>query len=281
MTISVEGASTGPYYPNGVTTNFPFDFKILNEDEIAFIREDDDGSQTVISPGLYSVNIESDGEGGAIIFDVPPSASVLPHFAISDPAFLQGTLFEDEGPFNSAILNPAFDRAVILALALKRDLARTAKVPLGEEGFALARSAVRSGRIFAFDGDGAQDFQLTVASILTSFENVAELQDWRGADLSRIVQLEARAVLVPDGEAGLVLPVIADRASRLARFDAGGAFSTVAPATGPDWSVVVLDSAGAPHSVQLGDLIEQAVSGDLDGGVWGDDPANLDGGVWV
>lgn len=131
MTVSVVQGSSGPYYPNGVTVAFPFDFRVVEHDDVTVVLIAADGSEAVVDPAAYSVSVNPSGEGGTVTFSAPPAATVARLFVLLDPSFEQQTLFEDEGPFNSAVLNPLADRAAMRDIVLRERLDRTFTLPRG------------------------------------------------------------------------------------------------------------------------------------------------------
>ena len=61
MTVNATTSKGGPYLGNGVTTNFTYPFRILDEDHIRVIITDLTGAETDASPSDYTVS----GVGGA------------------------------------------------------------------------------------------------------------------------------------------------------------------------------------------------------------------------
>ena len=117
MTVPNTQTQSGPLFPNGATTAFPFTFKAASKSEVQFIRIEADGSETIISDALYSVSLTAlPGVGGSINFFVAPAASALQHYVRSNPSFLQNISFENEGAFLPEVVSEALDRAAIRTL---------------------------------------------------------------------------------------------------------------------------------------------------------------------
>jgi hypothetical protein len=154
MPVSVESAISGPYTPNGVTTEFPFAFKAISADDVAVV--DQDGA--AVSSALYSVSLDSD-EGGSVIFSSAPSAADYDAIYIAnDVALTQTSNFDNTGAsFNPASLTRALDRAAARDLRQQAEIDRTLKTPFGETGFSLPPAALRvGGKLFGFNTfDGA------------------------------------------------------------------------------------------------------------------------------
>jgi hypothetical protein len=151
MPVSSETSISGPYYPNGSTKSFAFDFKATAANEVVAV----DQSGGVISPSLYSVTLAVD-EGGTLTFNAAPEAADYPTiYVLSEPELTQPADFDNAGPsFNPAALTRALDRAAIRDNRLKRDIDLSVRLPFGEGAMVLPPAAARAGSFFAFDGAG-------------------------------------------------------------------------------------------------------------------------------
>lgn len=149
MTIEVTNPVAGPFTPNGVTTDFPFLFKIMSTTEIQVV----DASENVIDLG-YSVTIAAGGEGGTVSFASPPAASVGEFYIQADPAFGQPTLYGATTTFNPGSLNNPTDRLAAQNIILKNLSDRGIRYPIGETTQIMPSAADRAGKFFAHDADG-------------------------------------------------------------------------------------------------------------------------------
>lgn len=149
MTIEVTNPVAGPYTPNGVTTDFPFAFKIMSTNEIQVV----DAAENVIDLG-YNVTIASSGEGGTVSFASPPPASVGEFYIQADPAFGQPTLYGATTTFNPGSLNNPTDRLAAQNIVLKNLTDRGIRYPIGESAQIMPAAAERAGKFFAHDADG-------------------------------------------------------------------------------------------------------------------------------
>lgn len=157
MTVPTTAAFTGPYYANGVTTQFPFGFKINDASEVSFFYIGDNGAEVVISPADYTVQISSNPNqpGGTLTTAVPPAANPRPYYVALDADFTQNIKFEDEGAFNQSILNPALDEGAQRSIWLLARLKRALLAPFGETGFTLLPAALRANLFPYFGPTGA------------------------------------------------------------------------------------------------------------------------------
>ena len=132
MAVTVgNGVVAGPFTPNGVTTAFAFDFRVLKKEELSVYRgELDDWDE--VSASLYDVAIDP-VEGGTVQFAVAPAAGE-PLYIAATPLFDQGTEYPGgEAPFTPKSLNAELDRAAMRAAVLKDRVDRSLAVPRGEE----------------------------------------------------------------------------------------------------------------------------------------------------
>lgn len=159
MTVTVTDIMAGPFYPNGVTTAFPFDFKVPSGDELRVFAVLAD-VETTLDPGLYSVAISPDTEGGTVNFTLPPAASLGALYIEAEPSFGQAANFNNNG-FLPRTLNPNFDRAAIRDLWLRGRVDRSLMAPRGEVFPALPSAVYRTGgRVIGFNAvTGALEVQ--------------------------------------------------------------------------------------------------------------------------
>lgn len=151
MPVSSETSIAGPYYPNGVTRDFAFNFKAASAGEVIAV----DGDGNSISTALYSVTLDDD-EGGTLTFGTAPSSSAYPViYVMSDPELTQPSDFDNAGPsFNPAALTRAIDRAAIRDLKIMRHVGRAWIAPFGEEGGTMPSKAALAGKYIAGDAMG-------------------------------------------------------------------------------------------------------------------------------
>jgi len=154
MAVTVTSSITGPYIPNGATTVFAFDFKAGSADEIDVYRDTGDG-WSVIPSADYTAFVDTDLEGGTVEFTVAPGVGSGSLYIVSEPMFTREGQYTGEGPFTPKGLNAQFDKAAVRDIALKRDVGRSIKAPLGEEAdLTLPAAGSRASRFLSFAADG-------------------------------------------------------------------------------------------------------------------------------
>lgn len=153
---------SGPFYPNGLTTTFPFKFRAMASSEVVLV--DADGEQ--VTGASFSVVLASNQDGGSVIFDAPPTASQIPPFLIaSAPAFGVGIDLGSVTAFNPRTLNPSFERLSVQNIFLKAASDRSLRMPIGEQIDPLPPAAGRSQTVMAFTRLG-QPYPLPVFDIM-------------------------------------------------------------------------------------------------------------------
>lgn len=220
MAVSSVDTLTGPYTTNGVTTTFPFTFKAMDESEVRVFRIASTGIETEISPGAYDVTLEDDG--GSVIFTEAPAAGD-PLYIGTDPDFTQQITFENQGAFLPEVMNEALDRAAVRTLAIKRDVDRSIRVPLGEESAVLPPILDRANKYLGFDSEGIPipvtafvdlaanaalgieagdaDMGTTPGTILS---DNGTAKDWFGESEAAIEARPTSAALAADAGSGLI-----------------------------------------------------------------------------
>lgn len=158
MTVPNTNTRNGPYYPNGVTSAFPFTFRALAKDDVQVIRIAADGTAVVLSNALFDVTLTDNG-GSAVFASAPLAGDPL--YVQLDPAFSQDISFENEGAFLPEVITEALDRSAQRSLWLRDLLSRALVLPVGEAGATLVRAALRTGgKVLGFNAStGALEVQ--------------------------------------------------------------------------------------------------------------------------
>lgn len=151
MPINNTSSLAGPFVPNGSTTIFPFAFNAQLPSDVAVF----DGAGVAVSSALYTVALY-EGDGGTVTFGTAPTLAAYPQLYIAlVPSFAQSADFTNAGPsYNPAQLTAALDAISSRILALKGDVDRSLKAPLGEALTRIPAQASRAGKFLAFDAGG-------------------------------------------------------------------------------------------------------------------------------
>ena len=162
MTVPATPRRVGPFYGNGVTTSFPFNFKCFTVDDFALTLTDANGNPSSLVRGTdYNVTLNADqasAPGGTITYPISgsPMASGYTLTGVGTLAYDQTTSFPQGGSYRAVSHENAFDRTVnqLQQIAEKTDRAIT--LPVTDVGVAvtLPNAANRANRILGFDANG-------------------------------------------------------------------------------------------------------------------------------
>lgn len=145
MTVSAQttvNSSTG----NGVTTVFPYAFKILRDADIEVIV---DGVPKTLASD-YTVSDAGVDSGGNITFLAAPAAGAVV-VRRRNMQFLRATDYQNQGDLPSSVLNPDLDAPVLMAQQLQEQVSRSLRGPAGEAWPELPVAADRLDRFPVFD----------------------------------------------------------------------------------------------------------------------------------
>ena len=136
MALHTETRRAGPFLSDGVTTVFPFDFKLFETEELAiFVSYDQGITEAEIPSDLYTVtlNANQDQQCGGFV-SLKQTVSAGAHLSIvSTVEYLQETVFTNRGGFYPEILNECLDRLTILTQQLKEKIDRAVTVTATSE----------------------------------------------------------------------------------------------------------------------------------------------------
>ncbi|MBS1164566.1 MAG: hypothetical protein H6R00_591 [Proteobacteria bacterium] len=130
MTIASEANRSGPYACNGVTTHFPYAFRIYDAAHIRVILTKPDGTETTLALGTdYTVSGVGGSDGGAVEAAV---AHATGHFVtlILNVPFTQNIDLENQGAYFAETIERAIDLQTQMSLQLKEQVARAVVLPV-------------------------------------------------------------------------------------------------------------------------------------------------------
>lgn len=139
-------SSTG----NGVTTVFPYTFKILAQGDIEVAV---DGVVKTLTTH-YTLSGVGDDAGGNVTFLTAPAADTVVTRR-RDMAYVRTTDYQYQGDLPNDVLNADQDAPVLMLQQLSEQVGRSLKAPIGEsEPSALPSVADRASMFLAFDAAG-------------------------------------------------------------------------------------------------------------------------------
>lgn len=170
MTISSETRKAGPYTGNGVTTSFPFSFKVFTTAEVVVIRTNLSGVESTLVLGTdYTVTLnanQNSNPGGSVVLPTALTTGFLLTLT-SDVALTQATDLTNQGGFYPTVINDSLDKLTIISQQLNEQVSRSAKLPISSsaDADALVADIVRLA-------DSADNID-TVAGSITNVNAVA------------------------------------------------------------------------------------------------------------
>lgn len=167
MTISSTTRKAGPFDGNGVTTSFPFTFKVFAAADLRVVRTTPSGVESDLTLNSdYSVTLNGDQDanpGGTVTY--PISGSPLPAgwrlTLIGDIDYLQPTDITNGGGFYPQVIENALDRNVMLIQQVAEEAGRSIRVAVSDDttsGLELPAQASRADKVLGFDANG--DFRV-------------------------------------------------------------------------------------------------------------------------
>jgi hypothetical protein len=146
------------YSANGVTTAWPFAFRIPTADDVQVIVADADGVESVVSSSAYSISGLNDPAGGTVTYPLSgdPLASGNTLTVRRVVAITQSTDLVTGAAFYADVHEDVFDRAAMIDQQQQEVLDRTLKFPVSDGALTvtLPVAANRANRAVKFDANG-------------------------------------------------------------------------------------------------------------------------------
>lgn len=161
MTVSSAVRKAGPFNGNGVTTVFPFSFKVFDKTNVSVVFANALGvGSTLTLDSDYSVTLNADqnnNPGGSITYPITglPLAQSYTLTLLGALAYTQPTDITNSGGFYPSIIEDALDRAEIQIQQLAEIGTRAIQVPPADGSTSVLPAAgARAGTVIGFDSNG-------------------------------------------------------------------------------------------------------------------------------
>lgn len=147
--IADNSRVAGPYNTNGATTDFAFDFKVMQPSDLRVYARAD-AIDVLVDSGDYTITLngDQDNDPGGFVTLAPalngPQVLITSETEVAQPA-----AFTNQGGFYPRVLNDALDRVTIFAQELRAKLGRTLQAPLGDEPPAFPSMTGSEGKVLA------------------------------------------------------------------------------------------------------------------------------------
>lgn len=133
MTISTELRKAGPFTGNGVTTAFPFSFKVFAATDVTVTRADTLGAETGLvlnTDFTVALNADQDAAPGGTVTLAAPLSTGYRLVVSSAVPNLQPTDITNNGGFYPRVIEDALDRQVAQIQQIAEQAARAVKVKI-------------------------------------------------------------------------------------------------------------------------------------------------------
>lgn len=134
MTVSSTNRRAGPFAGNGVTTAFPFAFRMIDADDLlAVTLVTATGVETDLQQGVdYTavLNADQDGDPGGTLTMLSPLAVGTQLVITSDVEPTQDTVLTNQGGFYPDVLNDVHDKLTILIQQNVEAIARSLRLSI-------------------------------------------------------------------------------------------------------------------------------------------------------
>jgi len=167
MTINTDLAKE-IYDGNGVTTAFPFGFKVFVDSDLEVTLIDANGVETLqVLNTDYTVDNAGFEAGGSVTFTDAPADGVTVLIKSAVP-YTQPADYKNQGRFFPETHEDSFDRATRQILQLKEQADRSFSIPAYIEGVSTDLPAPEAGTVVGWDGDGTGLRNYTASTFVTS-----------------------------------------------------------------------------------------------------------------
>lgn len=184
MTISSDVRKAGPFAGNGVTTSFPFTFKVFARSDVKLLLINAVGVSTTLTlDSDYSVTLSSNQDatpGGTIAYPITglPMPAGYSLVALGDLPYDQQTDITNSGGFYPQVIEDMSDRSTIQIQQLAELAGRAIVVTEAESTSpVLPPAAARANTLLGFDASGNLEMMPITASV-----GAGDLHNELGAD---------------------------------------------------------------------------------------------------
>ena len=145
MTVSAQ-TTVNSSTANGVTTVFPYAFKILRDADLEVLV---DGVVKTLSTH-YTVSGAGNNSGGDVTFLSAPAADAIV-VRRRNMQLVRSVDYQYQGDLPNSVLNPDLDAPILIAQQLQEQVGRAARGPAGETWTELPAAADRIDKFLVFD----------------------------------------------------------------------------------------------------------------------------------
>ncbi len=132
MTVSSEISKSGPYVCNGVTTTFPYGFRILDKSHVRVVLADADGVETdlVVEVNFTVSGVGDAGGGDVVVTPAPAAGNTITN--LRKPPFTQETDLQNQGAYYAQTVEDRFDMITMQIQTVKERSDRSIALPASD-----------------------------------------------------------------------------------------------------------------------------------------------------
>lgn len=158
MSVTSKIRKAGPYTGNGITTSYPFTFKVFNTSEVLVVQTDATGNEARLTLTVdYTVTLNADQDanpGGTVDMLVAPAVGLLITLTSSVDE-TQSVTLTNQGGFYPTVINDALDRLTIITQQILESLGRKIGYGVSDTTTGVVPAASeRANKFLAFDSNG-------------------------------------------------------------------------------------------------------------------------------
>jgi hypothetical protein len=174
MSIASTTRKAGPYTGNGVTSIFPFSFKVFSSSDLVVTQTDTSGVETTLTlTSNYTVSLNANQDsnpGGNVTCLVAPASSYLLTLTSAVPQ-LQPVVLTNNGGFYPSVINDALDRLTIFAQQILEKVNRTLSLPVSVSGVSTTLPVPVSNHVIAWNAaaTGLQSLDTSSLASIVAF----------------------------------------------------------------------------------------------------------------
>lgn len=260
MTVETTKITSGPYAGNGVTAQFPYDFRVDDAEELQVFETDTDGAVTLLSLGAdYTVDGVGVDQGGLITRAAGPLPSGYIWYIRRSTPRTQPTDLNSQGGFFPDVHEAALDRLTFIVQELEDRAERALRLPDSYPGDASVEiQGIKPLHYFRWSADGKR---IEFARDVSPFDqnlNTGDVPEFEGLTVTgatkaggtyRVQYLTggtSKADLVYQVGEGLVAPAVGDTIEV-------SAYSPASPKCPAVWECTAVD-AELPAGAVPGDV---------------------------
>lgn len=275
MTVSNTVRKAGPFVGNGVTTAFPFTFKVLAASDLVVTKQTVAGVISVlVLNSNYTVTLNPNQEtspGGSVTYNslaLNEKLSITTNISPTQPVDITvGT------GFYPPIVEGAFDRAVLLIQQLIERVSRTLRIPVTDTGTIneLPVASLRANKALIFDASGqptvsTDDYEDQVANVAASAAaaaasaNSASISAGQAAASEAAADVsEAAAAASAAAAAATLVSVNAAGATQIGLINTAGANQVTNVNSAGATNVAAVENEGTEQRALIGSLTSSIV----------------------